>query len=80
MTIFTDKALSLVVDPYVPRGRPFFLETPATDMAPPTLNVSSCARMTYKVPTLLPSQESALCPSAFPLEACTIWQTKADVI
>lgn len=80
MIICADKALIREIKPYMPRGHPFFQETPATDMAPPTLNVSSCARMTYKVPTPLPSQESAVCPSAFPLEACAIWQTKADVI
>lgn len=39
-------------------------DRPAMDVAPPTLNVSSPAKMSHNVPALLPSRQSAVCPSA----------------
>lgn len=39
-------------------------DRPAMDVAPPTLNVSSTAKMSHNVPTLLPSRQSDVCPSA----------------
>lgn len=48
----------------LPCGSLLQSDRPAVDVAPPTLNVSSPAKMSHNVPALLPSRQSAVCPSA----------------